>query len=302
MDIYWVQDGKKMGPKPEVEIISLLENEVLNPSTLGWHKGCDSWQALKDLPALSSFFRPRAEPILPNEEFIQDELRQGKVVEGRRGSAVQVMVIPAPSPWMRFFARMFDIYLYVMVFMIMIFYCVPNPVEFLKTSELLSLFWLPWILLEMIFVRLWGTTPGKALCGIKVRSLIPSQQWEPVSEPAGTGRNLSPLFKDNPSWLQSFRRALQVACFGMGLYLPQLALVTMAFSFFLLKKRGMTAWDLSSKTTLISKQMELRNWILYIGLVILILFAVSALISPWQAQIEVLHNQMQQQIMDMFSK
>ena len=53
MRIYWIEDKKKHGPISVPEVISRVQMGELSPTTKAWHKGCEQWMPLKDLPALA---------------------------------------------------------------------------------------------------------------------------------------------------------------------------------------------------------------------------------------------------------
>jgi uncharacterized RDD family membrane protein YckC len=75
--------------------------------------------------------------------------------------------------------------------------------------------------LEALALTMAGTTPGKALLGVRVVA-------------SGGAR---------PSFAQAFRRARNVAWRGMGLGIPMIALFTAIFAFARLVNKGHTHWD-----------------------------------------------------------
>jgi uncharacterized RDD family membrane protein YckC len=89
-----------------------------------------------------------------------------------------------------------------------------NP--FLNVLATLSL-----VPLEAFALHLFGTTPGKALFGIR----------------------LSTAEGERISLVQSFSRALRVWVLGMGIGFPVLSLFAQIAGYFRLASRGRTVWD-----------------------------------------------------------
>lgn len=81
-------------------------------------------------------------------------------------------------------------------------------------------------LIDPIFTKLWGKTPGKFLLGIKVISTT-----------------------DCPiSWGQAYKRSFLLWVRGLCLGIPLLLLITAAVSMRKVSKDGVSSWDTLSKT------------------------------------------------------
>lgn len=109
---------------------------------------------------------------------------------------------PFRHPWRRYFARSMDLGLYGLVIMAVLLLGFHVPMEIMTSRAVgLAVGWLanlPMLLLEPLMLSRWGTTPGKAIFGIK------------VLDPEGQKLSL----------LQARRRTMTVFARGMGFGLP----------------------------------------------------------------------------------
>jgi len=149
-------------------------------------------------------------------------------------------------PFVRFCARMFD---YTLVYTLAFLFAgvkIPRPEEGMTLTEtiarsmevaqspeaimfakILIFALIGWHVLEALLVNYFGTTPGKALFGIRIVTV--------AGERLGVA--------------QSLTRSFFVYVFGMGLFLSVLPIIGMLFSFYWLMARGDCLWD---------QQMKLR--------------------------------------------
>ncbi len=214
---YYALRGERVGPRSLEEVRSLVANGVLDADSLVWTDGMREWARVGDFSILSpEWVQPASAPA-------------------PRAEAEWAPAAPAPEeaprtvqrPGRRFGARLVDTIVYVMVisFVAGLFFpelakLVPadaskmNP--FIKVPVTLAL-----ALIDGLVFHLWGTTPGKALFGIRV-----------TTEEGG-----------RLSMSQSFARALQVWVLGQGLGLPLLDLLVPLVSFFHLRGGNPTFWD-----------------------------------------------------------
>jgi uncharacterized RDD family membrane protein YckC len=128
-------------------------------------------------------------------------------------------------PWMRFFARLIDLYVFAFFFTLIMMRIYP-AFSYYHSSivGLISLFC--WFLIEPFFIAKLGTTLGKFLLNIQVRDLD------------GNKLSLS----------QAFHRSFWVLCVGFGFGIPIVTLVTFAYSYITLNKTGNTYWDKNTFT------------------------------------------------------
>ncbi len=274
MDIYWIKDKRQCGPSTVPDVISLLQMGELTPDTLGWHAGCTQWIPLRELPALADFLNKKApeadedepapspegageESAASEEQLPLPDTPEDKTQESHPHASQRVYL---PSPTARLLARFVDYGLYAVLYGSII-----NLQEIPYHASLLlqvnPLLWLPMILLEAWMLSTWGTTPGKALLGIRVTT-----------------------FGDAPrlSFLRAFARAFMVFCFGMGLMMPLTLLVMLAFSYWLLRRRGITSWD-ARCSTLPTQQAPATPSRYLLAVISLYVAAVliSSCLKPW---------------------
>ncbi len=146
-------------------------------------------------------------------------------------------------PWRRYWARLFDItfIMPIYIFIIALFspglnYTITLMDNFIG-GILLLLFYL--IFFEPMMLSSFGTTPGKALLGIKIRSYT-------------TGMKRGTLL-----WLN-----------GMGMGIPFIAFFTMIFAYNKLKRNGITSWDERCGISVIHDRLSIFRVILFITIFI----------------------------------
>jgi hypothetical protein len=133
---------------------------------------------------------------------------------------------PQIRPWVRYGARLIDIF--VGVLFLEIGFAVLIPTFFAAHANicaLLSLFL--WCFVEALCLSIWGTTPGKSLLGVRINMADGSR----------------------PVYRSALSRAVNVWIRGLGLGLPLVGLVTMIVAYEKLTTNGITTWDQSGNFT-----------------------------------------------------
>lgn len=129
---------------------------------------------------------------------------------------------PQIRPWVRFFARLTDVYLFSLIFGIILAFVYPLSLEMndlLLGAMILAIF----IFIEPLFLSTWGSTPGKALLNVRLRK-------------SDGGK---------PNYEEAFIRSFNVWLRGEGLGIPIVNLVTRIFAYTKLTGEGITTWDKS---------------------------------------------------------
>lgn len=264
MDIYWIKDKKKCGPATVPDVVSLVQMEELTPQTLGWHAGCAKWTPLAELPALADFLNPR-EPE-PEEPVAESEAEQGgmqdtlpDVPEKLPEGAIRIYM---PTPTMRFLARFVDVSLY-MALIFTAYYMREQP----YSAGLLPsnpLFWLAMLVIEAALLNFFGTTPGKALFGIRIGDFGSQQPMNNL----GFGR--------------AFMRAFMAFVGGLGMMVSFLPVIMCGFSWWQLRRKGITFWDarVGSLPMQRGKVSRVRHFVAII-LILVCMNIVSACMQPW---------------------
>lgn len=132
-------------------------------------------------------------------------------------------------PWVRFWARMFDIYIFGLLVGFLMGIIAPRfimqmriqiePVFLFGIITILPVFL--WAFVEALLLSSFGTTPGKWLLKIKITQL----SGGPIT------------------YSQALRRSLKVWWRGMGTGYPIAYLITLAVAYGRLTRNGITSWD-----------------------------------------------------------
>lgn len=164
-----------------------------------------------------------------------------------------------PSPGARFMARMVDYALYMIVAYLIIFNL---GIEYDKRLLPGSFYiWIPCLLLEGILLSSFGTTPGKALMGIRMSIF-------------GEAEKLSVL--------RATTRSALVFALGCGLMIFPLIPLTGLLALWRLRRRGITGWDAGCSTIPVQVKPATTERML-LGFTILFgaFMSMSVLLMPW---------------------
>lgn len=243
MDIYWIQDKKKCGPSTVPDIISRIELGELTPDTRGWHAGCQGWMPLRELPALADFLHreqadtaaddSRSDTIIltdeaesPADDTPVTAAEADEPQDNAESAEKELPTYALAAPSARLLARMIDVAAYLaLVYGAVYVRQIPFNPALLPSNPL---FWLPFIVLEGALIAFVGVTPGKWLLGIRLGRI-------------GTaGSTLG--------FLQCLNRAFMVFVCGMGMMFSFLPFITCGISWWLLRRRGITPWDMRCGT------------------------------------------------------
>jgi uncharacterized RDD family membrane protein YckC len=131
------------------------------------------------------------------------------------------LVATAPRPWTRYWARIFDVFLFSVVVGVTVGLLAPDLLDpaFEQLLTLVALFM--WTFVEAVLLVTVGTTPGKWLLKTQLAR--------------ADGQALS--FSD------ALGRSLKVWVRGMALGVPFVSLVTLISAHNRLKREGITSWD-----------------------------------------------------------
>ena len=200
------------------DVLSMLQLGELKPDTLGWHTGCEQWLPLRELPALAD-----AELDMPPT----DAADQPEPIAVELGEKLPPNLPPLlfdvvlPSPFSRFLARMVDMSLYATT-LLGILYAAHVPFSGAFQPFILT-FWLPLILLEACLLTQCGTSPGKWLLGIKLQ-----------------------FTKGRRSFPAALLRSVMAFIMGLGCMYPPLFFLMLTISFFSVRRRGVSLWDVNT--------------------------------------------------------
>ncbi len=247
MDFYLSIGGEKQGPFSIFKVSELIESKEATDDTLVWHLGMTGWTPLKDVPALENLFehvKPKDTEAPEKESFemppVPEETPDASGAAATTMEAAPAQIATNVRPFLRFWARMFDYTLVSVIVFLLSDVAMPHPIDGESFSDLFARYiaemqtpearllartqffaMIGWHFLEGILLHVLGTTPGKALFGIKVRQL--------------DGSRLQPL--------KSVGRSFYVYLLGVGFYQVPFILIGMVFSFFRLLSTGDCLWD-----------------------------------------------------------
>ncbi len=205
MDTYFYKiRDKERGPVSFKTLAFLFDKGLVDGNVLVQKNGEGEWLPASQLPE----FQDKIKTGVVNYAEISDEALD--IVEK---SDVTV------SPWLRFFARKYDYFIFSVFFSFFLFFFPPYVVRNQVLLSLLIIF--IWVFVEAGFLSFFGTTPGKWIFNLKIRNF--------------KGEKLS--FSD------SLTRSFLVWLKGIALGLPIISIIAMYISGNKLKKEGITDWD-----------------------------------------------------------
>lgn len=125
-------------------------------------------------------------------------------------------------PWVRYWARMFDIYVAAIVLGIAVGVATPHALDQPGSDQLFGLAVIfVWVFIESLLLSTVGTTPGKWL--FRTRLVAPSG--------------------GKPRYLAAISRSIKVWWRGLGMGFPIASLITLMVAHGNLTKNDITSWD-----------------------------------------------------------
>lgn len=225
--------GKKEGPVNTSTLRQRIQSGAVPKDALAWTEGMADWMQIRDAheltePVLGS--APPSMPALPPEEDPYSPPRsQGEPAAPPSPINLAFLNEPLAGPWRRFFARQIDL-------LVVGFPIAALVSAAIATQSVAYAFWvqkpgndvlyglaiIPVVLIaEALLFAVIGTTPGKALLGVKVRTL----SGEKPGLAAYLGRLVGVYFQG----------------FGMGI--PIVILFTMGSQYNRLSRRESASYD-----------------------------------------------------------
>ena len=226
---WWYTDGKeKTGPLPLSELLQRLGDDRINLDTLIWQPGWKEWKKVADVEEIRTQVlevlreqRRRTPPPLPSSSALQSARPVPDVASPTAAARSTEKPFSQIRPWTRFWARLFDIYVFSFIFGLVAVLLFPLRISDKGQEMLFGMFAVfVWAFVEPVFLASFGTTLGKWLMKI----------------------NLS--VKDGSvTYSRALTRSLKVWWRGLGIGFPLVALFTMAIGAGRLRKNGVASWD-----------------------------------------------------------
>jgi uncharacterized RDD family membrane protein YckC len=244
MDVYVMKEGRRTGPFQPFRLREMLEDGTLVPGDAVWHEGMAEWKPLVETESLSIVLDKEKEPATTaTEEPPERKPVPRTPLNSDQEATLALMRARRALAGRRFFARHID--------MLLVGAATVGSATAWGLSDVWSLHLpdtifillapaLVWLLLEPLLLTLWGTTPGKALLGLRV-------------EREEGGR---------PSVKQAYLRSVLVWGGGMGFGLRAEYLLPVAqwgYSWWMLQKRGTTLWDRTAGTVVRASRLQRRH-------------------------------------------
>jgi len=228
---YYSTDGKQsLGPVSAEELGRILAAQGGAENVLAWRPGMANWAGAASVPELKSYLQP---PPRPPEIALLDPTPVDH--ERKRESS-------AVHPWRRYFARIFDLYLFALVFFFALGLLAADwfsgPPS--RSSDLLLSFVsvATYSIFETFCLFVFGGTLGKLLYGIRLA-------------PKSGGRIGLRL---------ALKRSVAVWVQGMGIGIPIIALVTFVLAYRTLRREGQTNWDRDLKFVVLHRKLSYLRW------------------------------------------
>ncbi|MFV1994318.1 MAG: RDD family protein [Verrucomicrobiales bacterium] len=249
MQFYLAHNKEKSGPFTYYQVRERLFSEEIAADDLGWHEELDAWKPLREIPALERIFKELETPREGGEGGEGGATKVETVVTGFLRGGKNTGSCPQIRPFVRFWARFFDIFLFSSAIWLIIgvealpeppkseeefeaFFAIARRLALMEAAILLS-----WNFVEALFIFTYGTTPGKALFRIQIR------------------REDGTL----PSYFCALQRSLHVWIAGYAFGIPILRELMILVFFFRLTNEGTTPWDRAQGTVVRHERIgELR--------------------------------------------
>jgi len=271
---FYEKDQKASGPVSEAELWELLDKGEITKNSLVWKEPMEKWLPFSEVPQLRIPPKPKPPPMPEPEKpevsddspFQSPEPAQDEQDEEEKEETyeyVEKVVFKSPDyeggetttmdevdeevsqvrPWVRFFARMIDYYVFSMLFSLLVTLLFPDFME--QMSQMLvqqttgenagsanyqSLLFILlfrvvvtfiWVFIEAYTISKFGTTFGKNLLGTKVLDV---------------NGDLLPADR-------AMKRSYSVWIKGMGCGFALISWLTMLMGYQALKRDGVTSWD-----------------------------------------------------------
>jgi len=208
---YYIDNNQQRGPISEEALIELLQKGILPPETLVWSESMREWTPSSEVDAFQAYMAPSPPPI-PGTEAIIPIIKQAE--------KVQEEVVSQVRPWIRYWARLFDIFIFSLFLGFVLGIIAPSVLD-IPEVFLTMLILVIWAFQESILFSNWGTTPGKWLLRIKLRDNM--------------GKKLT--------FSNALNRSFSVWFRGLGMGVPIVTVITLIVAHGKLKQEGITTWD-----------------------------------------------------------
>jgi len=255
---FYAAGETSVGPLSLADLTAILSRVSGAHSVLVWREGFRSWVRADSVAELAlCLLKPpplpihqRTEQIAPAIKIRPDDQRAASHVTSRPDNL---------HPWRRYFARIMDLYIFILVFFFILGLIFPEFFQGPQTqgSERANDYAFTvlgsgaYVLFEAICLNTFGGTFGKFLYGVGI---------------ALEGERHIPFPK-------ALKRALSVWVRGLGFGIPIVSLFTLSVAYRTLSRERQTSWDRDFHFSITPHRLSVFRW-LCIGVAWLLLFCV----------------------------
>jgi uncharacterized RDD family membrane protein YckC len=205
---FFIKDSEQQGPVCLFELKKLIEQRVLSGDTFVWNKSMSSWQMAKNLATFSeSIFESTRIHLFPDKFKTKEEYEEA--------------TYPAGRPYVRYLARLFDLSLFSILFILFVSILSPSFVAEISNLYIFIISLFLWIIVEPAIIAIFGNTFGRAFLNTKIKS----------------------IHGDKVDFKTALKRSIFVSAAGMGFGIPILNFICFIFSYRDLKGHGISTWD-----------------------------------------------------------
>ncbi len=247
MSDYFLSIGdQRTGPHSVFYIVQGIREGRLHGPEHVWRKGMEDWVPLRELEDFTSYWPPSPEML----------------AQAEAARTLARTELDRPQPWLRFWARMLDLIFYVFALAFILTAVAPEPTQYwaiwaaqhhVPVEPFILLLYIP---LEAWVLSRYGTTPGKSLLCIQIRTLAGGL----------------------PTFSQAVHRTTQMCLRGLAMGLYVLPLFSMLWWKVRLARHPVTTWDERAETRVEHGEPESWRYFVVTGILlgVLLTFIVMA--------------------------
>jgi hypothetical protein len=246
---------REIGPLSEEALRAIAATGQIGTDALVCRSGTAEWTTAEAAGLM--LFAPEGAPFQPS---VSEAVKQ-PVESLARQSNDNPDPQTVATPWRRFWARLLDLLLGGALIGLTVGALRPSLIA--EHAVLLNLLTIPGaLLIDSLVYTAFGTTPGKAVAGIRV-----------VDDRSGQRLTFRVYFKRN----------FEVYIFGLGLGVPIISLITLIVSYGRIAHGELSTWDLSAESRVIARSISwVRTWI--VATIYLALFAAVMLSETYDRE------------------
>jgi uncharacterized RDD family membrane protein YckC len=246
---------REIGPLSEEALRAIAATGQIGTDALVCRSGTTEWTTAEAAGLM--LFAPESAPFQPS---ILEAAKQ-PIESPARQSNDNPDPETVARPWRRFWARLLDLLLGGALIGLTVGALRPSLIA--EHAVLLNLLIIPGaLLIDSLVYTAFGTTPGKAVAGIRVVDDRSDQRL---------------------TFRVYFKRNFEVYIFGLGLGIPIISLITLIVSYGRIAHGELSTWDLSAESRVIARSTSwVRTWI--VATIYLALFAALMLSETYDRE------------------